>query len=436
MVVGRISAIVEKGGLIDEKLVRRKLSNGLECGVVPRSEFARKFAIIATDFGSNDQSFISPATGERVDLPAGVAHFLEHKMFEKKWGKVFDRFSMLGANANAFTSHTVTAYHFSCTSNFPESLKLLIETVEDLHLTRENVKKEVGIIQQEILMYKDNPNWQLSTGLLEALYQKHPVRIDTAGTVESVGSITKKVLTECFESFYTPANMIIVVAGDLDPEEVFEMCESQVKHRSRYGRPRRMKVREPKSVMAPKVTSFMEIERPKIAIGFKNINPYSGGARLVRNTLETDLLMGIMFGKSNPVYLKMYEKGIIDESFSASYSSNRGFGYSIIGGDTDSPDSFIEECMKAISRVKKRGISKGDFSRTRKRMFGAYLRRFNHLEGSAMRVISGRFLKHNPFEMVEILDSITIDDINRRACEHLREKAMSVSMVLPAEKVK
>jgi predicted Zn-dependent peptidase len=427
----RRPATVIRGGLLGEKMILRKLSSGLECAVVPRPEFVKKFAVIAANYGSIDSQFVSPGTGEKVSAPAGVAHFLEHKMFEKEWGSVFNRFSELGANANAFTSHTVTAYHFTCTGKFWECLELLLGTVRNIHLTRRNVRKEVGIIQQEILMYQDNPGWHLATGLLEGLYQRHPVRIDTAGTVKSVAGITKKILLECFRAFYNPGNMMLVVGGALDAQEVFERCEKFSRGGADTRRPVRVAVHEPAAVNRRSTVSHMDVRRPKVLLGFKELRPVAGGSRLVRQALETDLLLGIMFGKSSSVYLRLYEKGLIDESFSGSYSSDRGFGYSVLGGDTDSPEELVRECLRAIHRVRERGISKSDFARTRKRLLGAYLRRFNSLEAAAIRVVSGRFLRHNPFRILDILDSITIDDMSRRACTHLCEEAMSVSTVLP-----
>ena len=417
--------------MLGEKLISRKLSNGLECGLIPRVDFVKKFAVIAAKFGSIDNKFISPRTGEKVMLPAGVAHFLEHKMFDKKWGSVFDRFSSLGANANAFTSHTVTAYHFTCTNNFWESLELLLETVGSIYLTRENVRKEVGIIQQEIMMYCDSPEWRLATNLLEGLYHRHPVRLDTAGTVESVSKITKKMLLECFKDFYSPANMMLAVAGAIEPEEFFERCEGFTRRRRPLKPPELLTFSEPDTVKARETVYGMKVNMPKVLMGFKECKPARGGERLVRQSLEADLLLSMIFGKSSPVYLRFYESGVIDESFSASYVSDRGFGYSALGGDAASPERFVNECLKAIERMRKKGVSKRDFSRTKKRLLGAYLRRFNSLEASAVRAISGRFLKHNPFKVLEVLDSITLKDMNRRMSEHLREESMSISIVQP-----
>jgi predicted Zn-dependent peptidase len=428
---GRTGVRTIRGGILGEKLLLKQLSNGLRVGVIARPEFVKKFAIVATKYGSNDTHFVSPATGKRVRTPAGVAHFLEHKMFEKKWGDVFDRFSGLGANANAFTSYTVTGYHFTCTGNFWESLDLLMRLVGDVHLTRESVRKEVGIIQQEILMYRDSPDWKVSTGLLEALYHTHPVRMDTAGTVESVARITKKVLVESFRAFYRPCNMMLVVAGALDAGEVFERCEKLAGPGGNGAPPRRFGKKEPRHVLRGRVLSYMDVKRPKLLFGFKEGETLRGGEALVRRTFETDLLLGIIFGKSGPLYLRLYEKGLIDESFSAAFTSDRGFGHSMIGGETDDPEKLLGECLKAVRRACEKGLSKRDFGRTKKWLLGAYLRRFNSLEASAVRAIAGRFLGYNPFRTLELLESVTTRDINRRVREHFRPDAMSVSLVLP-----
>ncbi len=429
---GRNGVTTIRGGILGEKLVLKNLPNGLQVGVIARPEFVKKFAIIAARYGSNDVLYVSPSTGERVGTPAGVAHFLEHKMFEKEWGDVFDRFSELGANANAFTSYTVTGYHFTCTNNFWESLELLMRLVSDIHLTRENVRKEVGIIQQEILMYRDSPDWKAATSLLEALYHRHPVRMDTAGTVESVALITKKVLLESYRAFYKPCNMMLVTAGALDANEVFERCARLPGRRANGAPPRRIGGKEPRDVNRGRVVSYMDVKRPKLLFGFKEGRTSHGGGTLVRRTFETDLLLGIIFGKSGPTYLRLYEKGLIDESFSAAFTSDRGFGHSMIGGETDSPEGLLKGCMKAIRRACEKGLSRNDFNRTKKWLLGAYLRRFNSLEASAMRAVAGRFLGYNPFRTLELLESVTIQDINRRVREHFRPGAMAVSVVLPS----
>lgn len=419
------------GGILGEKLLVKTMSSGLRVGVISRPEFVKKFAIIAASYGSNDTHFVSPATGKGIKTPAGVAHFLEHKMFEKEWGDVFDKFSELGANANAFTSYTVTGYHFTCTGNFWENLGLLLELVGGLHVTRESVRKEVGIIQQEILMYEDNPDWKVATDLLEALYHRHPVRVDTAGTFDSVARITKGILLESFGAFYKPCNMMLVTAGALDAGDVFERCETLSDRRANGALPKRLGKSEPSRARLSRVISHMDVKRPKLLLGFKEGRAPRGGAALVRRTFETDLLMGIIFGKSGPAYLKMYEKGLIDESFSAAFTSDRGFGHSMIGGETDTPQELLDACLEAIRRACEKGLSKSDFDRTKKWLLGAYLRRFNSLEASAVRSIAGTFLGYNPFRTMELMESVTIADINRRVREHFRRDAMAVSMLLP-----
>lgn len=431
--VSRHGTTTIRDSLLGERLILKKLPSGLECGVIPRPDFAKKFAVIGANYGSVDDRFVSPRTGKTICAPAGVAHFLEHKMFEKKWGNVLEKFSQLGANANAFTSHTVTAYHFTCTGRFWDNLELLLRAVQSVHLTRQNIAKEAGIIQQEIRMYQDSPDWRVVTGLLESLYHRHPVRVDTVGTTESVGRITKSILLECFRAFYTPANMMLVVAGALEEEEVFERCEKLYRRHAAAGRPRRLRVREPAGVFRKEITSYADVKRPRVLIGFKDEKPATGGERLVRAALETDLLLAIVFGKSSPVYLRLYEKGLIDESFSASYLSDRGLGYCAMGGETDSPGELVEGCLKAIRRVRRSGISESSFARIRRRLLGGYLRRFNSLEAAAVRAVAGRFLRYNPFSVLDTLDAITPEDINNRARAHLREEAMSVSTVLPLQ---
>jgi len=424
-------ARVISGGRLGEKLVLKRLSNGLECGVIRRPGFAKKFAVVAAKYGSIDNRFIPPGARELVEMPAGVAHFLEHKMFEKRGTSYFDMFSELGANANAFTSHTITAYYFNCTGHFWESLCLLLQLVQSVHLSARSVRKEVGIIQQEIRACQDNPGWVLSTGLLAALYSKHPVRIDTAGTIESVARITKDILLDCFNTFYSPANMMLLVTGALEAEEVFEKCEKVLQPSPVLGVLKRLRVREPSSLCRAEITRHMEVERPKLLVGFKETRPAQGGPQLLQNSIQTELLLELMFGKSSRVYQQLYEKGLIDESFSASYMADRGFGYTALGGETDSPRKLLEEILKAVRGTQRKGISRPGFERVKKRVLGAYLRRFNTLEAAAMGAVAGRFLRYNSFKMLDIVESISIVDINERLRIHLNEEKMAVSAVLP-----
>ena len=207
---------------IGEAVCRERLTNGLEVCVVPKPGYAKKYAFFSTRYGGMDTRFC--LDGQWLNTPAGIAHYLEHKMFDTREGNALQELAKNGAEPNAFTANAMTAYYFDSTEHFEENLRILLSFVSIPYFTDESVAKEQGIIGQEIRMIEDNPDWQIYTRMLRAMYHRHAARTSIAGTVESIAEITADTLYDCHKAFYTPANMILTVVGDVDPVHVIDLA--------------------------------------------------------------------------------------------------------------------------------------------------------------------------------------------------------------------
>ncbi|QJC92499.1 putative processing protease/peptidase [Bacillus velezensis] len=330
---------------LQETLYHEKMANGLDVYVLPKQGFNKTYAVFTTKYGSIDNQFVPLNKEEMVHVPDGIAHFLEHKLFEKADGDVFQDFSKQGASANAFTSFTRTAYLFSSTSNVEKNLETLIDFVQDPYFTEKSVEKEKGIIGQEINMYDDNPDWRLFFGLIENMYKDHPVKIDIAGTVESISHITKDLLYECYETFYHPSNMLLFIVGPVDPEAVISQVRENQEKKPFTDQPeiKREEVQEQEAVFRREQELKMNVQGSKCLVGLKAKDPYKTGRELLKHELSMNLMLECLFGKSSPHYGDLYDKGYIDETFSFDYTGEYGFGFASVGGDTPEPDKLADK---------------------------------------------------------------------------------------------
>jgi len=420
--------------ILQEQLYYNVIGPGLETYILPKKGYQKKFAIFSTRFGSIDNCF--RVNGETFEVPEGIAHFLEHKLFEDEEGNAFDRFAALGASSNAFTSFNQTSYLFSCTENFTESLELLLDFVQEPYFDEKSVSKEQGIIEQEILMYEDHPQWRVFFNLLEALYQVHPVRIDIAGTVESIRKITPEVLYQCYYTFYHPRNMALFVVGDVSPEAVAAQVEQNL-GRKKYASWKGVKnlyPDEPEEINHSRVEHKMVVSDPIINIGFKdNLAQGIKGEKLFRREIITELLLEIIFGNSEPLYQELYEEGLIDEGFDAAYTVEPQYSHTLIGGETRNPELFYQKIMEEISRVKKNGINQEQLERHRRNFMGKFMRRFNSLEFIANNFSSYRFKDIDFFAFPAVLQGITLSEVNGRLEEHFVENSHAVSLIHPQD---
>ncbi len=426
--------IIKENTTLEEKVYCAKLEPGPEVYVLPREGYNKKYAIFSTRFGSIDNYFKVSGNGEEtVAVPDGVAHFLEHKLFDNEEGNVFDRFAAYGASPNAFTSFTQTTYLFSCTDFFSQNFKLLLEFVQQPYFTDESVSKEQGIIQQEIRMYQDNPEWRVYFNLLGALYREHPARNDIAGSIESISRIDKDILYRCYYTFYHPRNMAIFATGDISAAEVLEMVQESVSKRS-YPTVKgieRIYPREEPAVCEKRVTQQLAVSQPVFNIGFKDDFVMLEGRELLFRELATELLLEMIFARSESLYNELYEEGLIDERFSTGYTAECTYGYTLVGGRTKDPERLHQKVMEGIEKVKREGLSAESFERHKRKVRGAFLRSFNSLEFIANNYLAYRFRGIDFFDILDVLEEVSLPDLERRLHEHLREELHAISIIYP-----
>lgn len=421
---------------LQETLYHYRVYPGMDLYVLPKPGYHKKYAIFSTRFGSIDNRFRVEPDQNATVLPDGVAHFLEHKLFEDDRGNVFDRFAALGASANAFTSFTQTTYLFSCTSNFEENLTQLLDFVQEPYFTEQTVQKEQGIIGQEIKMYEDHPHWRVFFNLLESLYKEHPVRNDIAGTVESIAEITPDLLYRCYNTFYHPSNMAVFVVGDLVPDEVGKQVEENLSHRNYkpMGSIVRLFPNEPAEITRERVVQELVVSEPILYVGFKDmVVDKLRGRDLMRREILMELVLDIMFGSSEKLYNDLYRADLIDESFGAEYTAEANYGYTMIGGETRDPEQVYQRIMDALTLVKKDGVSAEQFERHRRKILGGYIRRFNSLEFIANNFLAYRFKEADLFELPAILQEIRREDTLALVEENLKVDRHAVSLIMPQE---
>ncbi len=365
---------IKTNGMLGEKLIINQLPSGLKCYIISRKGYVEKQAMVCVKYGSMDNAFA--VDGVRRDMPAGIAHFLEHKLFEESGGgNVFNRFIPLGGDCNAFTNFTTTAYYFSCTEHFNENLKLLLSFTQEPYFTEESVSKEKAVIAQEITMYADDPHWAVYFNLLRALYSVSPVRGEIAGTAASVQEITRDMLYDCYNAFYELSNMALIVAGDVDAAEIFETAERTVKQKQRHFL-QRLYGDEPKQVNQAFAEQSMGVALPLFYIGFKD-NHYAAAPE--KRIAATKVLLDIAVGESSAFYARLYDEGLIDDNFDMNYMNSLYFGATIVGGYSKSPERVQDALLREIDRLKKDGIDDSTFERIKKKHIGRFIKGFNDL---------------------------------------------------------
>lgn len=419
---------------LQEELYHEKLPNGLNVYILPKKGFNKTFATFTTKYGSVDNHFVPLGKDEYVKVPDGIAHFLEHKLFEKEDGDVFQQFSKQGASANAFTSFTRTAYLFSSTSDVEKNLETLVDFVQDPYFSEKTVEKEKGIIGQEITMYDDNPDWRLYFGLIQNLYQNHPVKIDIAGTIESISHITKDLLYECYNTFYHPSNMLLFIVGPVDPHKFMDQVRENQAKKDYKEMPevKRKFEEEPLQTAESKQVLEMNVQTSKCLIGMKALHVDQTGPELLKNELTMNVLLDLLFGKSSENYNQLYNDGLIDETFSYDYTQEQGFGFAMVGGDTDNPDKLAEVLKNMLFQAKNgTTFTEEQLERAKKKKIGAFLRAVNSPEYIANQFTRYAFNDMNLFDVVPTLEKITMDDIKTMAKEVISEERFSVCQVIP-----
>jgi len=393
---------------LGEEILWDNLPNGLTVAIVPRPGFTRKLCYFVTDYGAIHSEFT--LNGETIHAPAGVAHYLEHKLFDMPDFDVTAKFAALGAVPNAFTGYDMTAYHFSCTENFEESLRLLLQFVSTPYFTEESVQKEQGIIGQEIGMNEDNPDTRIFENLMTAMYPNHPIRIPILGTRDTIGEITPQVLTQCHNAFYRPGNMLLCVVGDVDPDKVREIAMEVLPKTDTAQVTRPQAWTENMTCEQPVVTDKMEVAMPMFQLGFKCEPPEKGEAA-VRQEAVGDLAAEALFGESSPLYLCMYEEGLIDSSFGGGFETVDGMALLTASGDSDDPEAIREAILEEAQRLAREGVPQEDFLRMKRSALGRRIRDLDSFDSTCFRVCAYYFSDFDYFRFPTVYQAVEVEEI-------------------------
>lgn len=419
--------------LLKDTLYTEKLDNGLTVAVLVKLGYKAATGRAATHYGSIDDHFVDPNTGKEIKVPDGIAHFLEHKLFEKEWGNVSDKFSELGAESNAYTTYTHTEYHFNTTENFEECFGLLLDFVQNPWFTEESVAKEQGIIEQEIRMYLDDPGWRSNANLLEALYVNHPVKIDIAGTVESIHKIDKDLLYLCHGTFYHPSNMVVFVAGDVDPERVLAMVKASYgkKTYKQQAEIKRILPEEPARICEKKRTQNLVVNQPLFRLGFKDEKTGLTGKALLEQDLLTAVILDAVCGRGSELYTGLYEAGLIDHRFGFEYAPEESYGYSHFAGPTRDPEELERRLLAGIEAARQKGLVEADFERAKKKTIGRLVSIMNDLDSAAYMYIDGFFKGIGLFDLIPTAQSLTLQAAGERFRSHFDPARSAVSIIYP-----
>lgn len=426
--------------ILNEKMIVKHLENGLDLILIPKKGAIKKYAIYATHFGSINNKFIVPGTSDIIEVPDGVAHFLEHKLFEEEDGiNALDKLSKLGANANAYTSFNHTAYLFEGTENFEECLDVLISFVQNPYLTNENVEKEKGIIGQEIKMYDDDPEWQLFFNFLNCLYKNHALTKDIAGTVESISEITPETLYNCYNTFYDPSNMVICIVGDFDVEKISKFVEQRVRNTKEKGEIKRFLGNFSAELNQKTIERKMDVSIPMFLMGFRDdetqVAIKSGysvdNKKLVDKHVALEIAFEMILGKSTDFYEKLYNDGLVKKEFGTDYTFEENYAYSSISGESNNVEQVIEKIKNQIAKVKENGLDESEFNRIKKMLYGEYVLLFNDVTRIASIVTSDYFKGVNSFDYVDSYKNIKKEYVEEVIKNHFDENKMAVSIIKP-----
>ena len=415
---------------IGEEVFHTTLPNGLPVYIVPKKDFLRKYALFATRYGGMDMRF--EKDGQWLDTPAGIAHYLEHKMFDTEDGNALQELAKNGAEPNAFTSNAITCYYFDATDKFYESLEILLSFVSVPYFTDESVQKEQGIIGQEIGMIEDNPEWQVYKQLMQALYHTSPARTPVAGSVESISHITAQTLYDCHKAFYTPANMCLVVVGDVKPERIIAAANQILPAKSGPLIRRDYGAEEELTAAEHFVTAAMEVSMPTFLVGFK-CPPQHGGEEQHRFTAIGELACDVLMGESSPLYARLYAEGLINGSFGAAFDLLPGASYVYAGGDSKDPQAVAEAILAEARRLVSEGVDGDYYRRVVNANFGAALKALNSFESIAVSMAEGCFQGYDPYRFPEVYDSITVEDVLDFLRRNMTRDHMALSVITPKE---
>lgn len=415
--------------LLDETLFKKVLDNGFQIYVLPKRGYTKKHAFFATEYGSLYNEF---EDGESiVEMPKGIAHFLEHMIFEDADESIFDKFADLGASVNAFTNYFATCYNFSTVDHVETAIEHLMSFVQVLDLTDEIVEKEKDIIAQELMMYDDQPQWKAFMNMLSGMYHVHPIKHDIGGSVESVRSVTKEQLEKCYDSFYTPDRMFAFVIGDVDVSHICSVIEENLteEFKNRKPAPKIILPDEPERVVREYHEEEVGLPMPIFYMGIKDRVFYDDTKRRLEKGLISKILSDMVFGKGSDFYERYYAEGLINASFSSDFSYGRTFGYTGISAETREPQKLKQAIKEEIDHVIKYGLDERAFERIRKKLIGRHLSSFNSTQYIANSFVNYYMKGIELFDYLETLEKIEFSQIEDRFLEHFDLQYSTVSII-------
>ncbi|APC48568.1 EF-P 5-aminopentanol modification-associated protein YfmH [Virgibacillus halodenitrificans] len=416
---------------IEETIYSEKLANGLTVLLLPKKEMAKTYGLFTTNYGSIDQTFVPIGEKNKVTVPEGVAHFLEHKLFEKEDRDVFADFGKQGASPNAYTSFTKTAYLFSATDHIEKNVLTLIDFVQDPYFSEQSVEKEKGIIAQEIKMYDDQPDWQAFMGTIKSMFKKHPVNIDIAGTVESIHSITKDDLYMCYNTFYHPENMTLFLAGNFEAGKMMSLIKEnqESKQFAKMDDILREFPDEPEHVAKKETYLNMPVSIPKCTVGIKESVRELFGKDYLHKDLLQNMLLSHYFSKSGTFYQELYEQNLIDDSFYFETNLEKNFGYTLIGSNSAEPEKFAAKVKEQLLSTNRIQLTEEEFERMKKKKIGQLLRQMNSLEFIANQYTQYHMLDIDFFEVIPAIQKLSLEDATQFLRQWITEERIAVCTI-------
>ena len=418
---------------LDETLYSQTLPNGLHIMVDRKPGFTKKLCYFAADFGAVHTEFT--LDGEKYTVPAGIAHYLEHKLFDMPQGDVSEQFAALGASVNAFTSYDMTAYYFSCTENFEQCLKLLLEFVSTPYFTEETVAREQGIIGQEIRMSADEPGSRVFENLMTVLYEQHPIRVPVLGTEQSIADITPELLHLCHRAFYNPSNMLLCVVGDVDEQQVEALARQILGDEKHPVAEKAPFPQEQLRCVKPLVEERMEIAMPMFSMALKAWCPEKGEAA-IRREIVGDLAAEALFGESSELYMGLYEAGLIDSSFGGGFDTVDGCAMLSCGGDSEDPAAVRDAILAQGEKLAQTGIAQDAFLRMKRSALGRRIRDLDSFDATCFRLCAYRMSEFDYFRFPELYDSIQSEEIREFIAQVVQPEGCSLSVIYPTKEEK
>lgn len=413
---------------VKEKLYVEKLDNGLTVMIIPKVGIQKKYIIWGTNYGSNDSTFVVPGEADVTEVPKGVAHFLEHKMFEQENGKnSLDVLTSLGVSANAYTTNNHTAYLYECTDNFYEALDEFMDYVQHPYFTDENVEKEKGIIGQEIMMYDDYPDWKVYLNALECMYHNNPVKLDITGTIDTISKIDKDILYKCYNTFYNPSNMAMVVSGDFEPDKLLDEIKKRLIDNKSNGEIKRVYEDEPREIVKVKAEQNMEVSKPIYTIGIKDIPAEQ--KEKVKKHISIEILLNLIIGASSELYKKLYDIGNCYSVPSIEYEFDKSYAYVLISGQSNNPEKLFDMFKEQVKYFINNGVSIEDSERIKKMIYGEYVKEYNDVIDISRMFLADYFKGINSFDYLEEINTINVEYLNQVLKDVFNEKNMILSVV-------